>query len=117
MIPKLSQPLTKSVRTLEGLLVLASNVALVVLPIVTALPVGQSVKYGTILNAAYAFARGLPKGLAALGVSAPAKSAPAAQAAPSPAPGLAQPNPMDIGPSAADLQPPPPAPAPTLPQG
>lgn len=67
MIPKLSQPLTKSIRTLEGDLVLGSNVALVVIPIVTSsLTAAQAVKYGVILNAVYAGSRSVLKGVATL---------------------------------------------------
>lgn len=68
MIPKLSQPLTKAIRTLEGLLVVAANITLVVVPIVTtSLTAAQATKYGVILNVGFVFSRSLLKGIAVFG--------------------------------------------------
>lgn len=70
MFPQFSAPLAKSFRTLEGALVLISNVALVIIPIVTSsLSAGQAVKYGVILNTGFAVARSVLKGIAALGIA------------------------------------------------
>lgn len=65
---KLSQPLTKSIRTLEGVIVIAANIALTIIPILTnALSATQAVKYGTILNVSFVVSRSLLKGIAAIG--------------------------------------------------
>lgn len=72
MIPKTTAPLTKFVRTLEGLLVLGSNVALVAIPIVTSsLTANQAVRYGVILNSAAVFSRSILKAVAALAAPKP----------------------------------------------
>lgn len=136
MVPKLSAPLTKSIRTLEGVLVLASNGALVFIPFLTSsLSAGQAVKYGVILNMGYAAARSVLKGIAALGGSEPAptpdlgyKLADPEQALKAMADAANQgvsdqpPDPLNVGPSAADLTPqnapagPPPSAPSSLPQ-
>lgn len=78
---KLSHPLSKSVRTLEGVLVLAANAALVVIPAATAsMSAGTAVKYGVVLNGAYAIARSLLKGIAATGIPAAQLLSPDVQA-------------------------------------
>lgn len=69
-IPTFSQPLTKFIRTLEGLIVLGSNVALVLAPIVSShVSPTQAIKYGAILNSVTVFSRSLLKGVAALNVA------------------------------------------------
>lgn len=53
-----TQPLTKAIRTLEGVLVFAFNVALLVVPIATnALSPTQAVKYAAIINGILVVAR------------------------------------------------------------
>lgn len=80
MIPQTTSPLTKSIRTLEGWLVIAANVALVVIPIVTnSLPPELAAKLVAGLDAIYALSRGIVK---AFGTSA----APAASVAAEPIP-------------------------------
>src|ERR1039458_2351915 len=78
-IPKLSAPLTKFVRTTEGLLVLFSNVALVLVPIITnSLSAKDAATLGVILNGSTVIARSLLKGIAALNVAGlPVPHAPA----------------------------------------
>ena len=74
MIPKLSTPLAKLIRTLEGVIWLGANVALVVAPIVSshASP-ADSIKWGAILNSVAFGSRQALKGLAiAKGFGAPA---------------------------------------------
>lgn len=69
MFPKFSQPLTKSIRTLEGVLVVAANVALVVIPIVHGgLSPHEAATLGTTLDAVYVGSRSLLKGVAVFGV-------------------------------------------------
>ena len=52
LIPEKTDPKTKFIRTGEGVLVFAFNVAMLVVPIVSsALSAGQAVKYAAILNA------------------------------------------------------------------
>ncbi len=51
MVPKTTQPLTKFIRTGEGVLVFAFNIALLVVPIVSnALTAAQSAKWATIID-------------------------------------------------------------------
>lgn len=65
LIPKLTNPLTKFIRTGEGILVYAANAALVVIPIVTnALSATQAVKYGVILDSVAVAARSILKAFA-----------------------------------------------------
>lgn len=67
MIPKTTQPLTKMIRTLEGQLVVAANIALVAIPIITdSLSANQAVRYGVILNGATVIARSALKAIAAI---------------------------------------------------
>lgn len=66
-IPKRTTPLQKSVRTLEGWLVLGANVALVTVPIVTsAIPATLAVKLGVVINGTYVVARTVLKLVAVL---------------------------------------------------
>lgn len=66
MIPKFTTPQAKMIRTLEGLVVVAFNLAMVVIPIVTnALPAPTAVKYAAIVNTAAVTARSLAKGIMA----------------------------------------------------
>jgi hypothetical protein len=66
MIPKVTTPLTKFVRTTEFWMVMAANTALLVVPIVTtALPAGLALKLGVILNGTVAVCRTLLKMVAA----------------------------------------------------
>lgn len=65
LVPKLTNPLTKFIRTGEGILVYAANAALVVIPIVTnALSATQAVKYGVILDSVAVAARSILKAFA-----------------------------------------------------
>jgi hypothetical protein len=83
-IPKTTDPKTKFIRTGEGVLVFAFNVAMVVVPIVSsALSAEQAVKYAAILNAVAVFSRSGLKAAALLprvtGVPAPQVSQPVTQ--------------------------------------
>lgn len=72
MIPKTTQPLTKMIRTLEGQLVVAANIALVAIPIITdSLSANQAVRYGVILNGATVIARSALKAIAAIKTPVP----------------------------------------------
>ena len=65
MVPKVTTPLTKFVRTTEFWLVLAANIALVVVPIVTsAVKPGTSLLLGTILNSVAVASRTILKTVA-----------------------------------------------------
>jgi hypothetical protein len=69
-VPATTTPLTKFIRTLEGIIVLAANVTLIVVPIVTSsLTASQAVKYGVILDSIAVVARSVLKAVAALGTS------------------------------------------------
>lgn len=66
-IPQTTTPLTKLIRTGEGILVYAANVALIVVPITTSsLSATQAVKYGVALNSVTVVARSLLKAIAAV---------------------------------------------------
>jgi hypothetical protein len=77
MIPKYSAPLTKLIRTLEGLIWLAANIALVVAPIVSqSVSPADSIQWGAIMNSVMFVARTALKALALgkpLGLPAPAQ--------------------------------------------
>ena len=69
-IPKMSAPLVKLTRTLEGLLVLGSNIALVLVPIVTtSLSAKEAATLGVILNGTTVISRSVLKAVAALNVA------------------------------------------------
>jgi hypothetical protein len=65
MTPVLNAATRRLFLTLEGWLVVAFNLAMVVVPIATsALPAGAAVKYAAIVNSATVLARQLAKGIA-----------------------------------------------------
>lgn len=64
MVPKVTTPLTKLIRTLEGILIIAANAVLVIVPLAGSLPWGTSVKYLTILNSVAFVSRQVLKGVA-----------------------------------------------------
>lgn len=67
IIPKTTSPLTKFIRTGEGILVFACNLALLIVPLATsALSANQALKYAVILNGATVVARSILKALSAL---------------------------------------------------
>lgn len=67
VVPKTTSPMTKAVRTLEGVLVLAFNIGMVVVPIVSnALSATQAVKYAAIVNIALVVCRTGLKAVAAM---------------------------------------------------
>src|ERR1039458_3598409 len=69
-IPKLSAPLTKLIRTTEGQLVLFSNIALVLVPIITSsLSPKEAATLGVILNGTTFISRSVLKAIAALNVA------------------------------------------------
>ena len=62
MIPKFSSVQTKMIRTYEGILVIAFNGAMLIVPIVTnALPAATAVKYAAIVNTGAVIARQIAK--------------------------------------------------------
>ena len=68
LIPKFTTPQAKMIRTLEGLLVVAFNLAMLITPIVTSshiLSAATAVKYAAIVNTATVVARSLAKGVMA----------------------------------------------------
>lgn len=73
MVPKLSAPLTKLIRTLEGVIWLGANVALVVAPIVSShVSPADSIQWGSIMNTVVFASRQALKGIAiAQGVVGP----------------------------------------------
>lgn len=77
MIPKLSAPLTKLIRTLEGIVWVAANIALIVAPIVSShVSPADSIQWGSIMNTVVIVARFGLKGLAiakGFGLPAPAE--------------------------------------------
>jgi hypothetical protein len=73
MVPKLTSPLTKFIRTTEGILVIAANGVLIIVPLAGSLPWGTSVKYMAILNGITVVSRSVLKGIASL---SPALGAP-----------------------------------------
>ncbi|HUA45455.1 MAG TPA: hypothetical protein VMA77_09530 [Solirubrobacteraceae bacterium] len=84
LIPRKTDPKAKFIRTGEGILVFAFNVAMLVIPIVTsALSATEAVKYAAILNAVAVFSRSGLKAAALLpqvtGVPAGQVSQPVAQ--------------------------------------
>lgn len=80
MIPKTTQPLTKMIRTLEGQIVVAANIALVAIPIITdSLSANQAVRYGVILNGATVIARSALKAIAAIKTPEQQPATPAVQ--------------------------------------
>jgi len=103
IIPPHTAPLTKFIRTGEGILVFAFNVALLVVPIVSnALTPQQSVKWAAILDGIAVVSRsGLKMVAAAQGAGVPA----AAAAAQAPAPALPDTDAAAIA-AGADLAPP-----------
>ncbi len=84
IIPRHTAPLTKFIRTGEGILVFAFNVALLVVPIVSnALTPQQSVKWAAILDGIAVVSRsGLKMVAAAQGAGTPAAPEPPAPALP-----------------------------------
>jgi hypothetical protein len=67
MVPKLTSPLVKGVRTTEGILVLVFNVAMLVIPIITsALPAHLAAEFAMFTNVAYAVSRSALKAISAL---------------------------------------------------
>jgi hypothetical protein len=68
IIPKFTTPQAKMIRTLEGVLVVAFNLAMIIVPIITGshvLPAATAVKYAAVVNTATVLARSLAKGLMA----------------------------------------------------
>ena len=66
-IPKFSSSATKLIRTTEGWIVVAFNVAMLVVPIVTStLSAGTAVKWAAIVDSATVLARQFAKGLTAI---------------------------------------------------
>lgn len=71
MIPKTTTPLTKFIRTLEGIVVVVVNCVLIIVPIVTSsLPATVAVKYGAIFNMVVVASRSILKGIASLSAAA-----------------------------------------------
>lgn len=80
-VPKTSAPLAKGVRTLEGWIVIAANVALIVIPIVTSsLPPELAAKLAAGLDAVYAISRAIIKAFATPDTPATAPVGPRAAA-------------------------------------
>lgn len=69
MIPKVTSPLTKLVRTTEGVLVIGFNGALLLASVFGTLPGVQAVKYAAIVNAVTVGARQGLKALASFAQS------------------------------------------------
>ena len=82
MVPKFTAASVKFIRTLEGILVVASNVALLVVPIVTnALTASQAARDAVILNTAAVVSRSVLKAVMAIGGAYPPVAVPTAPTA------------------------------------
>lgn len=72
-VPQTTTPLTKSIRTIEGVLVALFNLAMLIVPIVTnALPPATAAKYAMIANGILVVSRTALKMMATLGAPAAA---------------------------------------------
>lgn len=62
MVPRTTDPMTKAIRTLEGILVVVANVALAVIPILTtSLPAELAAKLAAGLDVAFLISRAIVK--------------------------------------------------------
>lgn len=77
MVPKTTDPMTKAIRTLEGILVVVANVALAVIPILTtSLPAELAAKLAAGLDVAFLISRAVVKAFGTPAVTLTAISPP-----------------------------------------